>query len=857
MRLRSCAVLGILTILLPFVARASEGRIKTFADPIDALSVGVSGDAMNLEVSAEVNGTWTEWTRLGIEDEQDPTLRESKLVMFPQAVTHVRFRGETDDFTVHPIRISGAPITYRVASLGSVGAPRILTRAQWGADESLLFGSNTASSSSISDERVTLAERSDQPAQRVIDCQETIQKYLDEFRTVQTSSKDATGRAFLWPQSYSPSVRLLVIHHTAMTVTGETRSPLERMRALYQYHTVNRSWGDIGYHYVIDENGQIYEGRAGGDYVVGGHAYCHNVGSIGIALMGNFSVEQPTQAQTKSLQWLLISLSEKYGIDLHRSALFHGKTLPPIVGHRQLLTTDCPGDTLFAALDQIRQNVLAGDPLAAVAFLVARTSSGSVSAGPSPPASPFAHAPSAPQRAVGLFPVGGTEIQGRPGEQVLISLRYQTGAKPVQRRSSIGTIERRTGRLAVWEDHAGIFEQVVDSLFAPEFLNAGSSTTIRVKMGIPYQGGEQTVAFGDVVYHIAASGQRVRTPNQKPTYQVYTAPPVTHARTVRLLSHQLSGVVNPPPRPLIVTPASPPDRRGITQTAPLFAKSTTTIRILLRYGTDDASSTDLATVTVSGKPTVNGSPVDPTLIQLTKTNDGCSAMQGNRSLGTGIVRIDSQGGIATIVSWNRERNRFRGILECRVIAGSLVLINELPLEEYMAGIAEEDDREPYEKQRALAVAARTYATYYLDPLHRKFPGMPYDGSDSPASFQIYSGVAFEEKNPHWVTAVQDTSGEVLTKGGQIIRAAYFSSDDGRTRSPLEVSAGFASGFPFPEVFASKPDPWCSGMPVSGHGVGMSGCGASGQAKEGKKAEDILQYYYPGTAMQRGYSTRAP
>ena len=78
-----------------------------------------------------------------------------------------------------------------------------------------------------------------------------------------------------------------------------------------------------------------------------------------------------------------------------------------------------------------------------------------------------------------------------------------------------------------------------------------------------------------------------------------------------------------------------------------------------------------------------------------------------------------------------------------------------------------------------------------------------------------------------------------------MKAAYFSSDDGRTRSPEENGW---RGFPFAEVFASKPDPWCSGMPLHGHGVGMSGCGAKGQAQEGKAAEEILQYYYPGTVL---------
>ena len=55
---------------------------------------------------------------------------------------------------------------------------------------------------------------------------------------------------------------------------------------------------------------------------------------------------------------------------------------------------------------------------------------------------------------------------------------------------------------------------------------------------------------------------------------------------------------------------------------------------------------------------------------------------------------------------------------------------------------------------------------------------------------------------------------------------------------------------FEAVFASKLDPWCKGLPLAGHGVGMSGCGAKGQAKEGKKAEAILQYYYPQTIIKK-------
>ncbi len=180
-----------------------------------------------------------------------------------------------------------------------------------------------------------------------------------------------------------------------------------------------------------------------------------------------------------------------------------------------------------------------------------------------------------------------------------------------------------------------------------------------------------------------------------------------------------------------------------------------------------------------------------------------------------------------------------------MIDGQLILINELPLEQYMMGLAEEPDTEPREKQRAFGIAARTYATWYLDDKNRKFPGKPYDGSDSPAEFQIYGGMAFEEKNPRWVRIVKETANQVLLFGGQVIKPPYFSSDDGRTRSPVEDGWG---NFPFASIFASKPDPWCAGMQNRGHGVGMSGCGAKAQADEGKTGEEILTYYYPGTTV---------
>ena len=135
----------------------------------------------------------------------------------------------------------------------------------------------------------------------------------------------------------------------------------------------------------------------------------------------------------------------------------------------------------------------------------------------------------------------------------------------------------------------------------------------------------------------------------------------------------------------------------------------------------------------------------------------------------------------------------------------------------------------------------------MSPNNRKFPGKPYDGDDTPARFQKYGGVYFEEQNPHWVQASENTKGLVIKKDGYIVKTPYFTADSGKTNSPKDI--GWAN-FPFAEVFSSKDDPWCEGMIPRGHGVGMSGCGSRGQALDGKKAEEILEYYYQGTIIEK-------
>jgi hypothetical protein len=201
-------------------------------------------------------------------------------------------------------------------------------------------------------------------------------------------------------------------------------------------------------------------------------------------------------------------------------------------------------------------------------------------------------------------------------------------------------------------------------------------------------------------------------------------------------------------------------------------------------------------------------------------------------------------------------NKFRGILEVQKIDNDLVVINELPLEDYLRGIAEPAPDDPVEKKKLMAILARSYALYYTNPSHRKFPGQPYDGSDNPAEFQKYLGYNYELRGD-FAQFVEETQGLVVTYNSEVVKTPYFTSSDGRTKTPAEVG-WIEEDFLF---VRSVPDPWSCDLTSAaigtefscpenarGHGVGVSGMGAKGLALEGFDYKEILDYFFTGVEV---------
>lgn len=194
----------------------------------------------------------------------------------------------------------------------SIGLPRVISRAGWGADESKRCGR--------------------QPA-------------------------------------YQDKTSAITIHHTAGSENYTESQAPGILRGIYQYHAVNLGWCDIGYHALADKYGNLYEGRYGGlnRSQIGAHAGGFNSNTWAISMMGNFDVEQPPAAMIQAVGELAgwrakVAGFDPTGTDVHYSegssytSYPRGTavTLPNIFAHKDVGNTACPGRFGYAQMNNIR-----------------------------------------------------------------------------------------------------------------------------------------------------------------------------------------------------------------------------------------------------------------------------------------------------------------------------------------------------------------------------------------------------------------------------------------------------------------------------------------------------------------------
>ncbi|WP_165987211.1 N-acetylmuramoyl-L-alanine amidase [Streptomyces sp. YIM 98790] len=166
--------------------------------------------------------------------------------------------------------------------------------------------------------------------------------------------------------AYTDSVKTVFVHHTE---TGNDYGCAEApavIRSIYRYHTEGLGWRDMGYNFLVDRCGTLYEGRAGGvdKPVKGAHTLGFNHNSAGVAVIGTFSREEVPQEAEDAVARLAAWKLGMYGGDpagTRERTSTGGKypkgtvvRLHTVSGHRDGSETDCPGDRLHGRLPAIR-----------------------------------------------------------------------------------------------------------------------------------------------------------------------------------------------------------------------------------------------------------------------------------------------------------------------------------------------------------------------------------------------------------------------------------------------------------------------------------------------------------------------
>lgn len=183
-------------------------------------------------------------------------------------------------------------------------------------------------------------------------------------------------------------------------------------------------------------------------------------------------------------------------------------------------------------------------------------------------------------------------------------------------------------------------------------------------------------------------------------------------------------------------------------------------------------------------------------------------------------------------------NTFRGVLELRYNDSKerAWVINELPMEYYLRGLAETSNVSHLEFQKALITAARTYGFYHWS--HATKHAKEFFHVDAYAD-QVYKGYGQEMRTPRLTESIEATRGQIVTYNGETAITAYFSRSDGRTRDWSDVWGG---SVPWSKAVAVPCD---EGKVLWGHGVGMSASGALCMANDGKLWDEIVKYFYTG------------
>ena len=326
------------------------GRVLTPAvETTGAQTVGVTwpegADAAGLEpqLRSLTDGEWTDWVALGVSDaEPDAGTADAANAA----------RGGTDSYWVgeaEAVQLSFAAT--------ADGGPAGLSLALVASDEDLATTGGTGTGGAAAEGAASTGDAVVRTAAFRTSAPAAVVPAAAAQPAVVTRGQWG-ARSQVCAPDVASRLEGAVVHHTAGSNSYTTQAQaMEQIRNDQAYHIDARGWCDIGYNFIVDKWGTIYEGRANSlnQAVIGVHASGANTGTVGVSMLGNYDTVPTTPAMIDSVGRIIGWRLAAYGVDPNGSWTYpSGQHLPRVIGHRDVAQTACPGRYGYAQLGNIR-----------------------------------------------------------------------------------------------------------------------------------------------------------------------------------------------------------------------------------------------------------------------------------------------------------------------------------------------------------------------------------------------------------------------------------------------------------------------------------------------------------------------
>jgi N-acetylmuramoyl-L-alanine amidase/FG-GAP-like repeat len=310
-----------------------------------ASGVHVPDLAIHIAVRTKRAGIWSTWTALPYHDDEgpDPTSTEGQAA---SPGTDPVYVGEVDDVQIKALTDSGrAPAGMKLA-LVDPGTDQAVQREKPALDtgrmQSTAPGSSAAGTSTAGGSSASLS------AARV----------TSKPRIYSRAQWGADERMRDKASLHYGEVHAGFVHHT-VNANAYTRAQVPALiRGIYAYHTQSRGWSDVGYNFLVDRFGRIWEGRAGGVArpVVGAHTLGYNDDAFAMSAIGNFDIARPPAVMVDAFGRLFAWKLSLHGVRASSTRQYvTNRYLQAIDGHRDVGQTACPGRYLYAQIPTIRK----------------------------------------------------------------------------------------------------------------------------------------------------------------------------------------------------------------------------------------------------------------------------------------------------------------------------------------------------------------------------------------------------------------------------------------------------------------------------------------------------------------------